>query len=413
MVRFFDALETREPEVRDREQAAALPGLIKHAKDHAPAYARLLADIDPRAITSREALAGLPVTRKSALISLQAAAPPFGGFATSRGAFSRVLQSPGPIYEPEGKRSDYWRLSRALFAAGFRPGDLVHNCFAYHFTPGGWIFDDGAQALGCPVFPAGTGQTEQQLQAIAALRPTAYVGTPSFLAILLDKADYLGADISSLKKGLVSAEAYLPPQRALFAERGIPTYQCYSTADLGLIAYESPDDSGAVEGMVVDEGVILEVVRPGTGDLVAPGEVGEVLVTTFTPEYPLIRFATGDLSATLPGPSPCGRTNLRIKGWMGRADQTTKVKGMFVHPQQVADVVRRHDSLAKARLIVTRIEGGDVMTLVCETNEALGLADQVAESLRAITKLRGEVRFVTPGSLPNDGKVIEDARDYG
>jgi phenylacetate-CoA ligase len=413
MVQYHDALETRDPEQREAEQVAALPELIANAKANAPYFAKSLAEVDPEAVTDRAALAKLPILRKSALIGLQAEAAPFGGLATALGDLGRILQSPGPIYDPEGKRVDYWRMSRALFAAGFRRGEVVHNTFAYHFTPGGWIFDDGARALGCPVFPAGTGQTEQQLQAIAGLRPVGYVGTPSFLDIILRKAEETGADVSSLTKGLVSGEAYLPSHRQAFKDRGLAVYQCYASADLGLIAYESPDESGAVEGMVVDEGVIVEIVRPGTGDPVEPGEVGEVVVTTFTPEYPLIRFATGDMSAVLPGISPCGRTNMRIKGWMGRADQTTKVKGMFVHPEQVAEVVKRHGEILKARLVVTREGVNDKMTLRCEAEGAAGSGEGVAETLRALTKLKGAVEFVAPGSLPNDGKVIEDIRDHG
>ncbi|MCF8481380.1 MAG: AMP-binding protein [Rhodospirillum sp.] len=413
MVQYHDALETRDPEQREAEQVAALPELIANAKANAPYFATSLADVDPESVADRAALAKLPVLRKSALIGLQADQAPFGGLATGMGDLGRILQSPGPIYDPEGKRVDYWRMSRALFAAGFRRGEVVHNTFAYHFTPGGWIFDDGARALGCPVFPAGTGQTEQQLQAIAGIRPVGYVGTPSFLDIILRKAEETGADVSSLKKGLVSGEAYLPGHRRAFKDRGLSVYQCYASADLGLIAYESPDDSGAVEGMVVDEGVIVEIVRPGTGDPVAPGDVGEVVVTTFTPEYPLIRFATGDMSAVLPGISPCGRTNTRIKGWMGRADQTTKVKGMFVHPEQVAEVVKRHGEILKARLVVTREGINDQMTLRCEAEGAEGPGEAIAETLRALTKLKGAVAFVAPGCLPNDGKVIEDTRDHG
>ncbi len=412
MVHYLDALETRDPEARERELFAALPGLIAHAKANAPYYGTLLADVDADAVTDRTALSALPVTRKSALIEVQKATPPLGGLATSEQDLGRVFQSPGPIYDPEGRRIDYWRMVRALNAAGFKKGELVHNTFSYHFTPGGWIFDDGARTLGCPVFPAGVGNSEAQVQALRDLRPVGYTGTPSFLGILLDKAAEMGADISSLKRGLVSGEAYLPAQRQAFAERGLAVYQCYASADLGLIAYEAPADDGRFEGMVVDEGVILEIVRPGTGIPVAPGEVGEVVVTTFTPEYPLIRFATGDLSAVLPGISPCGRTNLRIKGWMGRADQTTKVKGMFVHPEQIAEVVRRHPEVKKARLVVTRDGTNDIMTLTCECPDATGPADAIGETLRSVTKLKGVVDIVAPSTLANDGKVIEDARSY-
>lgn len=407
---YYDELETQDPAAREQRLGAALPGQIAHAKTRAPAYAEILKDIDPAAVTSREALARLPVTRKSALLALQQRSRPFGGFAaTEPGGLVRVFQSPGPLYEPEGRRPDYWRFARALFAAGFRAGDLIHNTFAYHFTPAGAMMESGAAALGCPVFPAGTGQTELQVQAIADLRPAGYAGTPSFLKIILDKAAELGSDVSSLGKALVTGEALPPSLRQALAERGVAATQCYGTADLGLIAYETP----AREGLVVDEGVIVEIVRPGTGDPVADGEVGEVVVTTFNPDYPLIRFATGDLSAVLPGTSPCGRTNTRIKGWLGRADQTTKVKGMFVHPGQVAAVVKRHPDIRKARLVVDSRDHADLMTLRCEVeaqDETLRRA--VADSLREVCKLRGEVEFTAPGSLPNDGKVIDDVRRY-
>ncbi|WP_041794845.1 phenylacetate--CoA ligase family protein [Pararhodospirillum photometricum] len=408
----YDALESRSWEARERALMAALPGLIAHAQSRSPFYARLLEGVRPREIRSRAALAALPVTRKSALLGLQAETPPFGGLVPVDAALGRILQSPGPIYEPEGSRPNYWRMARALFAAGLRRGDLVHNAFSYHFTPGGWIFDDGARALGCRVFPAGIGQTEQQIQALQALKPKAYVGTPSFLAILLDKAEALGVEVSSLTLGLVSGEAYLPAQRQAFRARGLTVSQCYCTADIGLIAYEAPNAEGEAVGMILDEGLILEIVRPGTGDPVAPGEVGEVVVTSFTPEYPLIRFATGDLSAELPPLFGDMRTNTRLKGWMGRADQTTKIKGMFVHPEQVAEVVRRHPEIRRARLVVAREgeAGPDLMTLLCETEGAQGPAEAIAETTRALTKLRAEVRFSAPGSLPNDGKVIDDTR---
>lgn len=407
---YYDARETRDHAVREQELFSRLPAQIAHAQAHAPAYASLLAGIDPASVTSREALARLPVTRKSELLEAQKAARPFGGFAAvGWGADClRVFASPGPLYEPESARADYYRLARAFHAAGFRAGDLVHNTFSYHFTPAGSMMETAVHALGCTVFPAGTGQTEQQVAAIADLRPNAYVGTPSFLRILLEKAEEFGV-ASSFTKAFVSGEAFPPSMRDAFAARGITAYQAYATADIGLIAYETP----AREGLVVDEDVILEIVRPGTGDPVAPGEVGEVVVTTFNPDYPLIRFGTGDLSALLPGASPCGRTNLRIKGWMGRADQTTKVKGMFVHPTQVADVVRRHPQVGRARLVVENPGLNDRMTLHCETaagSEAL--AAEIAVSIRELTKLRGEVAFCAPGSLANDGKVIEDLRTY-
>lgn len=408
---FHDTRETRDPEARERELLSRLPAQIAHARAAAPAFGRLLADVDPDSVTSREALATLPVTRKSELLELQKAARPFGGFSAVGwgAACRRVFASPGPLYEPEGARPDYYRLARALFAAGFRAGDLVHNTFSYHFTPAGSMMETAAHALGCTVFPAGVGQTEQQLAAIADLQPNAYVGTPSFLRILLDKADELGVRVS-FAKAFVSGEAFPPSMREVFAARGIAAYQAYATADIGLIAYETP----ARQGMVVDEDVLLEIVRPGTGDPVAPGEVGEVVVTTFNPDYPLIRFGTGDLSAVLPGDSPCGRTNVRIKGWMGRADQTTKVKGMFVHPGQIAQVVRRHPEITRARLVVDNPELNDRMTLMCEAagggSEALAAA--VAASIRELTKLRGEVAFLPAGALANDGKVIDDVRTY-
>lgn len=402
----FDALETRDPEARERDLMARLPEQVAHAKAHAPWFAESLRDVDPAAITSREALAQLPVLRKHELIELQKRQRPFGGLVASRwGQMGRVFASPGPIYEPEGRRPDYWRTARALFAAGFRAGDLVHNSFSYHMTPGAWIVEGGALALGCTVFPGGVGQTEQQVQAMADLQPHGYVGTPSFLRILLEKADELGLKIASLTKALVSGEAFLPAVREALCARGIQGYQAYATADLGVIAYETP----AREGLVVDEDVIVEIVRPGTGEPVPQGEVGEVVVTTFNTTYPLIRFGTGDLSAVLPGISPCGRTNTRIRGWLGRADQTVKIKGMFVHPEQIAAVVKRHPGITRARLVVTNPDASDAMTLHCE---GAGDVAAIAASLRELTKLRGEVCFVPSGSLPNDGKVISDERKF-
>jgi len=413
MSEHFDTLETRDPELRERMLLAQLARQIAHAKASAPAFTRILAEVDAAAVTSREALARVPVTRKSELLELQKANRPFGGFAATRwgagGAGpARVFASPGPIYEPEGRRADYWRLARALFAAGFRRGDLVHNCFAYHFTPAGSMLETGAHALGCTVFPGGTGQTEQQVQAMAELEPDGYVGTPSFLKIVLEKADELGVALPSLRKALVSGEAFLPPVRETLAARGIRGCQAYASADAGLIAYETE----AHEGLVVDEGLLVELVRPGTDDPVAPGEVGEVVVTLIAnPDYPLIRFGTGDLSALLPGMSPCGRTNMRIKGWLGRADQTTKVKGLFVHPSQVAAIAKRHPEILKSRLVVDNPEGNDRMTLHVEVapNQS-SHAEAIVASIREVTKLRGEVAFHTPGELANDGKVIDDAR---
>ncbi len=390
---------------------AQLPRQVAHARTHAPACACSLADVDPAAITSRAALARLPVVRKSELLERQRAARPFGGFAAAGwGELSRVFASPGPIYEPEGRATDYWRFARALYAAGFRAGDLVHNCFSYHFTPAGSMVETGAHALGCTVFPGGTGQTEQQVQAMADLEPRGYVGTPSFLRIILDKADELGVPLPSLSRALVSGEAFPAGQRDALLSRGVAGFQAYATADLGLVAYETP----AREGLVVDEGVLVEIVRPGTGDPVPAGEVGEVVVTTlFNTDYPLIRFGTGDLSAVLPGRSLCGRTNLRIKGWLGRADQTTKVKGMFVHPAQVAAILARHPEIARARLVVDHPDGADRMTLHAEVAAGAALdAERVVASIREVTKLRGEVRARAAGELPNDGKVIDDARKY-
>ncbi len=408
---YYDMLETRDPAVREAELMQALPALIAHARQHAPAFARILAGVDAAGITSREALARLPVTRKSELLELQTQDRPFGGLTTvASGGLARIFQSPGPIYDPEGRRPDYWRLARALFAAGFRQGELIHNCFSYHFTPAGSMLETGAHALGCTVFPAGVGQTELQVIAITDLKPHGYVGTPSFLKIILDKAADMGADISCLKKALVTAEALPPSLRKEIQEYGVQIFQCYATADLGLIAYETP----SLEGMVVDEGVLIEIVRPGTGEPVPAGEVGELVVTTFTPEYPLIRFGTGDLSAVLPGLSPCGRTHTRIKGWLGRADQTTKVKGMFVHPLQVAEVLKRHPQVLKGRLVVDSEGYTDVMTLHCEVagNADAALEKALVASLREVCKLRGGVVLVAPGTLPNDGKVIDDIRKY-
>ncbi|WP_313080935.1 AMP-binding protein [Pulveribacter sp.] len=414
MSKFYDALETRTVDEREAALMAALPRQIAHAQQASRAFAGILAGVDAAGITSRQALARLPVTRKHELLERQQAGraqDPFGGFAAARfgSAMPRVFASPGPLYEPEGQRRDYWRMARALYAAGFRAGELAHNCFSYHFVPAGSMMETGAQALGCTVFPGGTGQTEQQVQAMAELRPAGYVGTPSFLKIILEKAAEMGVPLPSVTKALLSAEALPPSLRDWFAERGVAAYQCYGTADLGLIAYETE----AREGLVLDEEVIVEIVRPGTGDPVPEGEVGELVVTTLNPDYPLVRFGTGDLSAVLPGTCPTGRTNTRIKGWMGRADQTTKVRGMFVHPGQIAAVAKRFPQVQRARLVVSGEMASDQMLLQVETNEtAAGFATQVQEALREATKLRGEVQMVPPGTLPNDGKVIEDARSY-
>jgi phenylacetate-CoA ligase len=413
---YYDRLETRSPKLREAALMRALPRQIAHAQRHAPGFARILAGINPRKITSRKALAALPVTRKSDLARLQQENPPLGGLnATPLEGLTRIFVSPGHIHDPMGRAPDWWRTARGLFAGGLRKGDLVANTFSYHFTPAGAMLESGALALGCTVVPAGVGQTEMQVAAIHALRVNAFVGTPSFLKLIVEKADELKSDISSLRKAHVGAE-YLPPAlRKAWQERGMRVCQSYASADLGLIAYESLMPDGTVnEGMILEEGLLLEIVRPGTGDPLPPGEVGEVVITTLNKDYPLIRFATGDLSAVLPETSPCGRTNTRIKGWMGRADQSTKVRAMFVTPAQVAEVLRRHPEVLRARLVVEGEAGNDRMSLRCELREnPEGLKEAIVASIRDVTKLRGEVELVPPGSLPNDGKVIEDARKYG
>ena len=414
MSNFFDSLEHREPAKRETALLQALPAQIAYAQKHASAWAIILQGVDAASVNSRTALAQLPVTRKYELLERQQAErvnDVFGGFSALRfgNNMPRVFASPGPIYEPEGVGKDYWRMARSLYAAGFRTGELIHNCFSYHFTPAGSMMESGAHALGCSVFPAGTGQTEQQLQAMLELRPSGYSGTPSFLKILFEKAAESQTALPFLSKALVSGEAFPPSLRDWLAERGMTAYQCYATADIGLIAYETC----AREGLVVDEGVLVEIVRPGTGDPVAQGEVGELVVTTLNPDYPLIRFGTGDLTAVLPGMCPTGRTNQRIKGWMGRADQTTKVRGMFVHPGQVDQVVKRFPEVLKARLVVSGEMANDQMHLHVETAQASEhLQAAVAQAVRDVTKLRTEVVFANPGSLANDGKVIEDARSY-
>jgi len=407
---FYDELEMRPPEAREREQFAALPDLIARAMN-APGWREQLAGAVSTSITSREALAKLPILRKSDLKERQSTRPPLGGFAvTAPGKLKRLLVSPGPIFEPEGYGQDFWHAARALFAAGFRSGDVVHNSFAYHLTPGGFILEAGAHALGCAVIPGGVGNTEQQIEAIAHLKPNGYTGTPDFLKILLDAADKTAKDLSSIKRALVSGAALPSSLRNELGSRGIAVLQCYATAELGVIAYETP----ALERMGVNESVIVEIVKPGTGDPVGEGEVGEVVVTSFNPDYPMIRLATGDLSAVLAGRSPCGRTNVRIKGWMGRADQTTKVKGMFVQPGQIAELAKRHPELGRLRLRVTRQDEQDAMTLAAECPApATGLADAIAATLQSVTKLKGAVEFVAPGSLPNDGKIIADERPAG
>jgi len=406
----FDSLETRDPTAREKDLFARLPAQVARAMS-APGWAKHLAGIDARAVTSRAALAKLPVLRKSALLSLQKETPPFGGFNTVvPGKAKRLFMSPGPIFEPEGHAKDPGNGARALFAAGLRAGDVVHNCFTYHLTPGAFVLEAAAHALGCAVVPGGVGNTEAQLDAIAQFRPAAYVGTPDFLKILLDAAVKAGKDASSIKRGLVTGAALPPSLRKELSERGVAVKQCYAVAEAGVISYESD----ALEGMILNEDMILEIVRPGTGDPVADGEVGEVVVTTFNPDYPMIRLATGDLSAVLAGQSPCGRTNTRIKGWMGRADQTTKVKGMFVRPEQIAEVAKRFPELTRVRLIVSRHDEQDAMTLMAECASPLAEHQrEIGEALQSVTKLKGAVKLVAPGTLPNDGKVIADERPVG
>jgi len=404
---FYDSLETRAPEAREADLFARLPKVLQAAVS-APGYAAHLKGIDPTAITSRAALAQLPILRKSDLPALHKAKPPFGGFVPQpAGSFARLFTSPGPIFEPEGAEHDVWRGARSLFAAGFRKGDVVLNTFSYHLTPGGFVMDSGARALGCAVIPAGPGNLDQQFELIEAYRPVAYCGTPDFLKILLDGGEKAGRDLSSLKRALVGGAAFPKSLQDEMTARGIDAYQSYGTADLGLVAYET----SAREGMVINEGIIVEIVRPGTGDPVKDGDVGEVVVTTLDPHHPWIRLAVGDLSATLGGISPCGRTNTRIKGWMGRSDQTTKVKGMFVRPEQIAEIGKRHPELGRLRLVVTRSGEVDVMTLKVESAAAAdALRETLTATLRAVTKLGGNVEVVPPGTLPNDGKVIADQR---
>ncbi len=409
---FFDDLETRDPSFREERHFIELRRQIESAKADAPYFAETLKDVDPSRITDRAALAKLPVVRKGELIELQKKRfekyNPFGGLtATKTKHLGRIFMSPGPIYDPEAMRPDYWRLARALWAAGFRRGDIVHNCFSYHLTPAGSMLEMGAHAIGCPVVPAGTGNTEQQVRAIADIRPKGYVGTPSFLKVILEKGAEMQADLSSLKLALVSGEAVPKALRGELLAKGIELRQCYASADLGLIGYESVPD----EGLILDEWLVAEIVRPGTSEALPDGEVGEVVVTTLNPDYPLIRFGTGDLSMFVAGTSSCGRTNRRLRGWMGRADQTTKVKGMFVHPGQVAEAARRH-GIAKYRLVVAREGDNDMMTLKVEGVADTGLAAKLAETLQSVTKMKGIVEFAAPGTLPNDGKVIEDVRKF-
>ena len=405
---FYDELETRSADQRAADLATALPRQIAQAQARAGGYGAGLADVVAAQVVDMAALAKLPVLRKSDLVAAQKSTPPFGGYAAHGvSGFDHVFQSPGPIYEPGMRGRDWWRMGRGLFAAGVGKSDVVQNCFSYHLTPAGMMFENGAAAVGATVLPAGTGQTELQVQAAAALGVTAYTGTPDYLKVILDKAAEMGVELSGLKKAVVGGGALFPSLRAEYADRGIACLQGYGTADLGSIAYETP----AMEGMIVDEGVIVEIVTPGTGNPVAEGEVGEVVVTTLNPDYPLIRFATGDMSAVLAGQSPCGRTNMRIKGWMGRADQTAKIKGMFVRPEQVADLVARHDEVSKARVVVSRDGESDSMTVLCEAANGAD-AGRIEASVRDVLKLRGRVELNPVGSLPNDGKVIDDQRSY-
>jgi phenylacetate-CoA ligase len=407
MTDHYDALETRDAPERERDLFARLPALLAGAMT-APGWQKQLAGVDAKSVSSRAALAALPVLRKSTLAALQKESPPFGGFATIAPSKARRLHmSPGPIYEPQGQDQDFAHCARALFAAGFRSGDIVHNSFSYHLTPGAYILEGGAHALGCAVVPGGVGNTEQQVEAIAHYRPSGYVGTPDFLKILLDTAEKSGKDLSSIKRALVSGAALPASLRDELGKRGVAVLQCYAAAELGVIAYESP----AGEGMIVNEHLILEIVKPGTGEPLADGDVGEIVATTFNPDYPMVRLATGDLSAVLAGRSPCGRTNMRIKGWMGRADQTAKVKGMFVHPSQVAEIGKRHPQIGRLRLVVGRDHEQDAMTLNAECAQPdAALESKLGETLQSVTKLKGIVRLVAPGALPNDGKVIVDER---
>jgi phenylacetate-CoA ligase len=419
MTDHYDDLESRPPAQRESDLLARLPALLARAQS-APGWARILDGVAPETVRTRAALEALPVTRKSALRDLQRGAFPFGGLnATPAPQLARIFMSPGPVYDPSGRSPDWWRFARALHAGGFRRGQLVQNCFSYHFTPAAFMLDSGCAQLGCAVIPAGTGQTAQQVQAMQELRPDAYVGTPSFLKLIVERALADGADVSSVHRAMLSGEALPPSLRAWLHEHGVPeVFQLYGSADAGLIAYETAHEGHPLPGLLVDEGVLLEIVRPGTNQAVPPGEVGEVVVTVFNEDYPLIRFGTGDLSAiepaSLDAPSPCGRTNVRIRGWLGRADQSTKVRGMFVHPEQVAQVAARHPEIARMRLVLSGRVADEVMTLRCETAGAprSGLADAVAATLRDVTKLRGAAEFVAAGGLPNDGIVIDDTRDY-
>ncbi|MGL5735363.1 MAG: phenylacetate--CoA ligase family protein [Beijerinckiaceae bacterium] len=410
MAQYYDDREIQSAEQRQAHLYHALPSVLAEARK-ASGWRAHLGSFDPKAINSPSALAALPVMRKAALPQMQRDNPPFADLALAPASgYGRLFTSPGPIFEPEGLEPDFWRGARAAFAAGFRKGDLVLNTFSYHLTPGGFIMDGAARALGCPVIPAGPGNTEQTLDVVQHLKPSAYCGTPDFLKILLDKASELNRDASSIRRALVSGAAFPPSLQAEIKSRGIDAYQCFATADVGVIAYETQ----AREGLVVSEDIILEIVRPGTGDPVKPGEVGEMVVTSLNPHHPVIRLAIGDMTAEMAGISPCGRTNMRIRGWMGRADQTAKIKGMFVRPEQVAEIAKRHEEISKLRLVVSRINEQDVMVLHAETAKPSdALAEAIAQSVVAVTKLKASVRLAAPASLPNDGKVIADERPVG
>lgn len=415
MTSHFDDRETRTAEARESETFESLRNLLDRSLKRLPALDAWLDHPDPASLVDQSTLATLPVMRKPDLMQMQQANPPFGGLADADALKgNRVFLSPGPVWEPQGLGIDPWASARALFAAGFRSGDIVHNSLAYHMTPGGFILDEGARALGCLVFPAGAGNTEAQVDAAARLKPSGYTGTPDYLKTILEKADELGRDLSSIRRALVSGGALFPSLRQYYADRTVSVLQCYATADLGVIAYESADVNGAPHpGMIVNEAMIVEIVRPGTNDPVPEGEVGELVVTTLNPGYPLVRFGTGDLSAILPGASPCGRTGPRIQGWMGRADQRTKVKGMFVDPKQVAEILKAHPEIARARLVISRAADADVMTLMVEpATGAVPVAEDIEKTLTSVAKLRGSVQIAAPASLPNDGKVIADERDY-
>lgn len=409
MSEYFDSLETRGREEREKELFDDIAGKIEDVMERLPGWRDRFAGIDVSAVKDRESFAALPVLRKPELMEAQAENPPFGQFVdTGQINGCRIFMSPGPVWEAQAPGADPWLAARSFHAAGVRSGDIVHCSIGYTVTPGGAILDEGIRALGAVTYPAGVGNTEAQVEAIATLKPSCYAGTPDYLQVILDKADDMGKDVSSIKRGFVSGGALFPSMRTAYAQRGINVMQGYATADIGAIAHETMHEGELVEGMVCNENLTVEIVRPGTDDPVAEGEVGEIVVTSFNKAYPLIRFGTGDMSAVIPEPSPCGRTNMRIRGWMGRADQRTKVKGMFVDPKQIDQLVKNIDGLERARLIVVREDSQDAMILQA-VGENLN-ENGIAEQLSTITKLKGKVEVVE--NLPNDGKVIDDQRDY-